>query len=165
MIMDKDIDYYLSAFEKMKRAIMRGVKAPHKPLLLLAILNLCQRGLINDNHIVLSSELVGEFKRLWRLYIGEQNTGGSIIVAEGLAMDIPHSYPFKCSIENPYYHLQHEPFWRLVKNEKGKERKFYSSLKSLRDGFAYAEIDSELYDLMIHRESAVKLECKLRELV
>lgn len=103
--MNKDIDYYLSAFEKMKRAIVRGVKAPHKPLLLLAILNLCQRGIINDNHIVLSSELVGEF------------------------------------------------------------RKFFSSLKSLRDVFAYAEIDQELFDLMVNRDSAVILECKLRELV
>ena len=93
MIMDKDIDYYLGAFEKMKRALMRGVKAPHKPLLLLAILNLCQRGIIKDNHIVLSS------------------------------------------------------------------------VKSLRDVFAYAEIDQELYDLMVDRESAVILECKLRELV
>ena len=90
--MNKDIDYYLSAFEKMKRAIMRGVKAPHKPILLLAISNLCQRGIIKDNHIVLSS------------------------------------------------------------------------VKSLRDGFAYAEIE-ELYDLMVNRESAVILECKLRELV
>lgn len=90
--MDKDIDYYLGAFEKMKRALMRGVKAPHKPLLILAILNLCQRGIIIDNHIVLSS------------------------------------------------------------------------VKSLRDGFAYAEIE-ELYDLMVNRESAVILECKLRELV
>ena len=105
MIMNKDIDYYLSAFEKMKRAIMRGVKAPHKPILLLAILNLCQRGIIKDNHIVLSSELVGEF------------------------------------------------------------RKFFSSLKSLRDVFAYAEIDQELFDLMVNRDSAVILECKLRELV
>lgn len=103
--MDKDIDYYLSAFEKMKRAIMRGVKAPHKPLLLLAILNFCQRGIIKDNHIVLSSELVGEF------------------------------------------------------------RKFFSSLKSLRDIFAYAEIDQDLFDLMVYRESAVILECKLRELI
>ena len=91
--MNKDIDYYLSAFEKMKRAIMRGVKAPHKPILLLAILNLCQRGTIKDNHIVLSS------------------------------------------------------------------------VKSLRDVFAYAEIDQELYDLMVNRESAVILECKFRELV
>ena len=91
--MNKDIDYYLGVFEKMKRALMRGVKAPHKPLLLLAILNLCQRGTIKDNHIVLSS------------------------------------------------------------------------VKSLRDGFAYAEIDQELYDLMVNRESAVILECKLRELV
>ena len=93
MIMNKDIDYYLGVFEKMKRALMRGVKAPHKPLLLLAILNLCQRGTIKDNHIVLSS------------------------------------------------------------------------VKSLRDVFAYAEIDQELYDLMVNRESAVILECKLRELV
>ena len=91
--MDKDIDYYLGVFEKMKRALMRGVKAPHKPLLLLAILNLCQRGTIKDNHIV------------------------------------------------------------------------FSSVKSLRDVFAYAEIDQELYDLMVNRESAVILECKLRELV
>ena len=91
--MDKDIDYYLGVFEKMKRALMRGVKAPHKPLLLLAILNLSQRGTIKDNHIVLSS------------------------------------------------------------------------VKSLRDGFAYAEIDQELYDLMVNRESAVILECKLRKLV
>ncbi len=91
--MDKDIDYYLGVFEKMKRALMRGVKAPHKPLLLLAILNLCQRGTIKDNHIVLSS------------------------------------------------------------------------VKSLRDVFAYAEIDQELYDLMVNRKSAVILECKLRELV
>lgn len=91
--MDKDIDYYLGVFEKMKRALMRGVKAPHKPLLLLAILNLCQRGTIKDNHIILSS------------------------------------------------------------------------VKSLRDVFAYAEIDQELYDLMVNRESAVILECKLRELV
>lgn len=91
--MDKDIDYYLGVFEKMKRALMRGVKAPHKPLLLLAILNLCQRGTIKDNHIVLSS------------------------------------------------------------------------VKSLRDVFAYAEIDQELYDLMVNRESAIILECKLRELV
>lgn len=91
--MNKDIDYYLGAFEKMKRALMWGVKAPHKPLLLLAILNLCQRGTIKDNHIVLSS------------------------------------------------------------------------VKSLRDVFAYAEIDQELYDLMVNRESAVILECKFRELV
>lgn len=91
--MDKDIDYYLGAFEKMKRALMRGVKALHKPLLLLAILNLCQRGTIKDNHIVLSS------------------------------------------------------------------------VKSLRDVFAYAEIDQELYDLMFNRESAVILECKFQKLV
>ena len=90
---------------KSKRGLC-GAFTPHiSALLLLAILNLCQRGIIKDNHIVLSSELVGEF------------------------------------------------------------RKFFSSLKSLRDVFAYAEIDQELFDLMVNRDSAVILECKLRELV
>ena len=30
---------------------------------------------------------------------------------------------------------------------------------------SYAEIDQDLFDLMVHRESAIILECKLRELV
>lgn len=79
--MDKDIDYYLGAFEKMKRALMRGVKAPHKPLLLLAILNLCQRGIIKDNHIVLSSVkslrdgfAYAEIEELYDLMVNREST-------------------------------------------------------------------------------------------
>ena len=163
---ERTLDYYLAAFGKMNRAVMRGVKAPHKPLLLLAIINLYRQDVLTDNHIMLSDELIAEFKRLWREYIGEPNSKESVFVAEGLAMDVTTRYPFKCSIENPYYHLQNEPFWRLVKREGvGDEKKYYSSIKALRTHFAYAEIDQELFELITLNETAIVLKTKLQELL
>ena len=145
MMGERTLEYYLNAFEKMNRAVMRGIKAPHKPLLLLAILHLVQRNVIMNNHIVLSDELICEFKRLWFEYIGDVDERSSIQVAEGLTLDLTLRYPFKCSIVNPFYHLRHEPFWRLVKSEEFVERKDYTSIKLLRTCFAYAEMDEELW--------------------
>ena len=166
MMEERALDDYLAAFGRMNRAVMRGAKAPHKPLLLLAIINLCRKGIIGNNQILLSDELVAEFKRLWREIIGEPNTRGSILVAEGLEMDVSLRYPFKCSIENPYFHLQHEPFWRLVKKDDVEEgKKSYSSIKALRTCFAYAEIDQELLELMQQLETSLVIEAKLQELL
>ena len=146
---EKNLDCYLAALGKMNRAVVRGIRAPHKPLLLLAIQNLCRQGVLKGNHILLSDELIAEFKRLWREYVGEPSTKSSIIVAEGLAMDVTSRYPFKCSIENPYYHLQNEPFWTLVKREEGGDgKKCHSSVKALRAYIAYAELDQELFEFM-----------------
>ena len=166
LLEEKSLGYYLAAFGKMNRAVMRGMKAPHKPLLLLAIINLCRKGIIENNQILLSDELVAEFKRLWREFIGEPNTKGSILVAEGLEMDVSLRYPFKCSIENPFFHLRHEPFWRLVKRDDVEDgKKYYSSIKALRTYFAYAEIDQELFGLMQQPETSFMIESKLLELL
>lgn len=162
---ERTLGFYLEAFEKMNRAVMRGVKAPHKPLLLLAILHLIQRRFIVTNQILLSDELITEFKRLWLYYIGCQEGGGTVMIAEGLEMDVPRSYPFKCSIENPFFHMQHEPFWRLVQNDNvPKEgRKFYTSIKSLRLYYAYAEMDEDLFELMLEKDSSEEITHKLEE--
>lgn len=148
MMEERTLEYYLTAFEKMNRAVMRGIKAPHKPLLLLAILHLVQRTVIVSNQVVLSDELICEFKGLWFEYVGDTDDKSSIQVAEGLTLDLALRYPFKCSIVNPFYHLQHEPFWRLIKSEDYVERKNYTSIKQLRTCFAYAEMDEELFLLM-----------------
>lgn len=161
------LDYYLRAFENMNRAVMRGIEAPHKPLLLLAVLNLVQNHLITSNHILLSKQLVREFKRLWLFYIGSQEGNDTIMVAEGLMMDVPRSYPFKCSIENPFYHMQHEPFWKLVRNNNvpADGRKFYTSIKSLCLYYAYAEMDEELFKLMLDEDTASIIQQKLEEIM
>lgn len=153
MTKEKAVDGFIKSFEKMNRAVIRGIKAPHKPLLLLAVLHLVQRRVITCNHIVLSDELVCEFKSLWMQYVGDTDENASVQVAEGLTLDLVLRYPFKCSIVNPFYHLQHEPFWRLVKSADFVERKEYTSIKMLRTCFAYAEIDEELFLQMIDEEA------------
>lgn len=163
----RTLSYYLEAFENMNRAVMRGVTAPHKPLLLLAILNLVQKRIIVSNHILLTKELIAEFKRLWLYYIGLQEGNCTIMVAEGLEMEVPGNYPFKCSIENPFYHMQHEPFWKLIQNSDAPVdgRKFYTSIKSLRLYYAYAEMDEELFELMMDVDAAGIIQQKLEEIM
>ena len=152
MMREKAVGDFIKSFEKMNRAVIRGIKAPHKPLLLLAVLHLVQRHVITCNHIVLSDELMREFKLLWMQYVGDTDENTSVQVAEGLTLDLALRYPFKCSIVNPFYHLQHESFWRLVKSADFVERKDYTSIKMLRTCFAYAEIDEELFLLMMDKE-------------
>lgn len=161
MMEEKALDRYLELFEKMNRAAVRGIKAPHKPLLLLAILHLIQRHMIISNQIKLSAELICEFKQLWMQYIGAADEQASYQVAEGLTLDLALHYPFKCSIVNPFYHLQHEPFWRLVKSEDFVERKSYTSIKQLKICFTYAELDEELFLLMNDKEKAKVIADKL----
>lgn len=165
MMEEKALDEYLAAFGKMNRAVIRGIKAPHKPLLLLSVLHLVKRGIIASNRITLSEELVREFKRLWSQYIGSTDGKESFLVSEGLTLDLALRYPFKCSIVNPFYHLQHEHFWRLVKSEEYTERKNYTSIKQLRSCFAYAEMDEELFLMMKDEENCVIMERKLVGLV
>lgn len=164
---EQALDYYLTTFEKMNRAVMRGMKAPHKPLLLLSILNLVKRNIIDSNQIQLSDELISEFKRLWLYYIDNLDGYDTIMVAGGLEMDIPRRYPFKCSIENPFYHMQHEPFWKLIRKADvlASERNFHTSIKSLRQNFAYAEIDEKLFEMMKDREMSLRIKDKLLEIM
>lgn len=84
-----------------------------------------------------------------------------------LLMDVPKSYPFKCSIENPFYHMLHEPFWKLIRNSDAPMdgRKFYASIKSLRLYYAYAEMDEELFELMVDVDAAGVIRQKLEEIM
>ena len=76
---ERDTNFYLDAFLKLRRARMQGVKAPHKPLLLLAIMKLIEDGVITHNKIELSDSLIDCFKLLWKEYVDEGNEGGVVI--------------------------------------------------------------------------------------
>ncbi len=162
---ESTLDYYLKAFARMNRATIRDIKAPHKPLLLLSILHLVRRGIIASNRITLSEELVREFKSLWAQYIGSDSHMENFMVSENLSVCCVLHYPFRCSIANPFYHLQHESFWRLVKSEDYVKRKDYTSIKQLRVCFSHAEMDEELFSFMAASESAKTIERNLTELI
>ena len=71
-------------------------KAPHKPILLLAVLDLVHRGVITSPFIAVTGDLV-ELNELFNLYC-------RCIIPLGESS----------SIAFPFSHLDREPFWELV---------------------------------------------------
>jgi putative restriction endonuclease len=131
----KDIKYYLKHFTKLRRDNKYG-GAPHKPILLLSIINNIEEGLIASNKILITPELVGTFKSLWA--------------------DLVISERHHCYFSLPYFHMSSEPFWLLIPNF-GYENIIKSNIKirglsNLKDAIRFAEIDLELFLLLLNQE-------------
>ena len=95
--MANGLQYYLSKIETLRIGRAHNAPAPHKPLLLLALLDLIESGDINANRIEPSPRLVEAFLRYWE----QVGTG--------------HARVFL-----PFYHLKTSGFWHLHPRE-GKE--------------------------------------------
>ncbi|MCJ7759167.1 MAG: HNH endonuclease [Gillisia sp.] len=123
---------YSTQFKKLRCAYVKGMgKAPHKTILLLSIIQLIAKGVITNNRIFITSDLLLAFKQNWK-YLVETN----------------HTQNFSL----PFFHLRSEPFWYLVA-KPGKEivttsSKSIKSFKSLCDSIAFAEIDKDLFFLL-----------------
>jgi putative restriction endonuclease len=124
-----DLPKYLHQLQKLNRASNTQLgKAPHKPILLLSVLQLIRSGLITTNRIFISPELVIAFKSNWELLV---STG--------------HTATFAL----PFFHLRSEPFWRVVfVMGTGDGVKSISSFAALKRLIAFAEIDNGLFELM-----------------
>ncbi|WP_273208659.1 HNH endonuclease [Runella zeae] len=131
------IGYYIHAFANLRRDSKKG-GAPHKPVLLLAIINEYELGRIKDNRIFITPELTHSFSVLWN----------QLVTTE-------HDQRFAL----PFYHLSGEKgnWWRLVPNigceiwleNPGSMRSF----GNLSAAVAYAEIDPNLTSLFLNKES------------
>lgn len=135
--MNEEILYnYLKQFSKLRRDYKFG-GAPHKPILLLAIIQLIRKEEINSNLIEITPELVLEFKEIWSKLV-----------------DTPHTANFSL----PFYHLKSEPFWNLISKNGIEIPKTSSnsvkSLTSLQENLSYAQLDMELFHLMLDTESS-----------
>ncbi len=139
-----DIKYYLYHFSRLHTAKFKGKQAPHKAVLLLAVMSLVEKGRVCSPEIELTDELVDEFRNIW----GEK---------------LPTSCPFTCDISKPFFHMQHEPFWRLIEHEEeygmvAEELGLYTGIRkqmargytvsAMRERFKCAKIDSALYEIM-----------------
>lgn len=157
----KDIHYYIDAFSSIHTNKQKGVVAPHKAVLLLAIIDMIANERVNSPCIELTDALEKEFKETWERYVG-------------------YSTIFSPDITKPFFHLQHEPFWWLVDKkslmafiaaeddkswEPNKDKKDLPkgsySIEAMREAFAYAEIDEELYDLLWNADARASLRTTL----
>ena len=93
-----ELKHYIEAFTSLHTAKVKGHRAPHKAVLLLAVIDLMEEGEITSPSIELSDNLDRKFNAIWRRYLGE-------------------SYIFTPDITKPFFHMQHEAFWKLVEHE------------------------------------------------
>jgi putative restriction endonuclease len=115
---------------------MKNGGAPHKPILLLSIISLFEKGIYANNQIFILPELVASFKNNWSKLVTTN-----------------HFQIFAL----PFYHLSTEPFWKLTPNvgcEKWVESKSsMRSLGNLTTAVKYALINKELSDILLLTEN------------
>ena len=133
--------YYDYRFCHLKTAKTHGQVAPHKPLLLLSVIELVEAGKIDSPQIMLSDELVSTFNRNVQIYVP----------------DVKH---YHTNIGMPFYHMHSEPFWRLLPREEGV-RPSVTSISGLRCHYVCAEMDNELFCILTDAENRVTLQTTL----
>lgn len=148
------VDYYLYQFARLHTARFKGKPAPHKAVLLIAVMRLVGKGIVCSNEIELTDALVTEFKSVW-------------------AEKLPASCPFSCSIGQPFFHMQHESFWRLLEHEEeynmvAEELGLYNnqmkdmpkgySVNAMRKKFRCAIIEQRLFDVISDGDNRKVLE-------
>ncbi len=133
---------YVEAFEKLRSDTSRvrwsaltKNRAPHKPLLLLAVLDSIAQGLIKNNLIELTPDLCETFTLYWARVMPPDQRG---------------------NIALPFYHLTSEGFWHLVP-KPGKEDIVAAgarlrSMSELNEFALGAKFDDELFALLRVKE-------------
>lgn len=114
--------------------------APHKPVLLIAVLQAFQNGLFKNRFIYITPELVAYFKSNWNKLVTSNHD---------------------CRFSLPFYHLTSDKFWKLIPNP-GFENlvQLSASMRSfanLNAAVNCAIIDEDLYELMKDKNSNVIL--------
>jgi putative restriction endonuclease len=134
-LMGKGIDDYAGRFARLRTNRNRKVwsevtahQAPHKPILLLCVLDLFDSGEISSNLVEISDDLVELFGRYWERVL-------------------PFTRPGNLAL--PFFHLQGDGFWYLLpRYEDALIGSQITSLTRLREEIVGARLAEDLYDLV-----------------
>ncbi|MEO1296728.1 MAG: HNH endonuclease [Cyanobacteria bacterium J06636_16] len=138
--MSKDFAHYASKFVKLRVDKASGNPAPHKPILLLAVIDLFEQGIIQRNEIYLSPDLTANFLKFWHRLVSTDH----------------HS-----NIALPFFHLTGDKFWHLMPNPGFEPtieaRVKIRTLPALRSAVKYAYLDTELFHLLSEPKTRTEL--------
>lgn len=106
--------------------------APHKPILLLSLIQCFQNGIYNSKHITLTPELVQAFRFNWKQLVTTKHS---------------------CQFTYPFFHLSSEGFWTLQPKtgfEKSIKNSAWmtSSIRHIEAALEFVVIDDELSILL-----------------
>jgi len=124
---------YLYRFTHLKQGVTRYGKAPHKPVLLITLLELLGRGHITGNRVMVDTELVGTFQENWRLLVNTLH---------------------QTDFTQPFYYLQSEqangqPLWQLQAKPGSLINSHIKSVNTLISVLAYGSFAPPLFALLI----------------
>ena len=106
----------------------RGQVAPHKAMMLIAVMEETANGHITNGFVPHNDRMVKAFEYAWRRYVGASSV-------------------FNPAFATPFFHLSNEPFWKLMKSDCYVEKKEYS-LGALRESFFGAKLPDDLCQYM-----------------
>ncbi len=129
----ENFSHYKRKFLHLNTATVDNVKAPHKPILLLSIIQSLEHREIKENKIYITPQLVARFKDNWHRLV-----------------DNPR---FTANFSLPFYHLKSDKFWHL-KTFLGIEILLISSnsirsFSHLKDVVDYTYLNEDLFELLI----------------
>lgn len=131
------LEYYIAAFRSLNCARRGNACAPHKPVLLIAVMLCVKDGLIQNRMIEPSYKLEEVFKSVW-------------------SKMVPMYSPWKSSFNLPFFHMDYEPFWTLMPSDFFVKQAEYSTTQ-LRRCFRCAVIHEDLFSYMKDAESRTSL--------
>jgi putative restriction endonuclease len=117
-------------------------RAPHKPLLLLCVIDSYRENAARHNSIEPTFYMEESFDAYWRKLFEIENSS---------------TFAF------PFFHLQHDGFWSLVGTNGSDvaDPAIARAASALRNAVAFAKVDPELHDLLGRPE----WNCHLRSVV
>lgn len=124
------LSYYAKRFQRLRVDRAHGV-APHKPLLLLSVIEQIKREVISRNEIYLNPELIHTFLKYWS-YLGSIN-----------------HHP---DISRPFFHMRSGKFWHLWANsgyEKAiSSREKLKTFAEVKRVIKFAYLDEDLFEFL-----------------
>ncbi|MBB6610081.1 HNH endonuclease [Pontibacter sp. Tf4] len=122
---------YLKKFTRLRQGVTKYGKAPHKPILLLTLIDLFENSEVKENRIYITPELVGLFKETFSLLVRTAH---------------------KSEFSLPFYHLSGEGFWAVNTKSGTKLNLHIKSISTLDEIVDYAYFTDDLYLLLIDQE-------------
>ncbi len=134
-------DDWIKLLSNMKCSSNKGIKAPHKAVFVLAIIDNIRKGFIKDKRIYPTVNLADSFKRLWKKYV-------------------PAEWPFGDNMYQPFVHLSSERFYSLELVSQRAKYDFNQSWNRTQvlRYFKYGILDESLFILFRNKSFALTAE-------
>jgi len=130
-VLGNALRHYIRKIEHLRVDRAHGI-APHKPLLLLSVIELIEQGQLVENKIEPSPDLAAIFIKYWSKVTTRKNPNMSL----------------------PFFHLKSDSFWHLHAQPGFEEALRTASqirtVSRLREVVANASLDEELFALLSH---------------